>query len=87
MQHSTPLLQQDIPDLVLLNPPRRGAGKDLMQYLENVKPNYVLYSSCNLTSLTEDLTFLSNYQIVKVQLFDMFPHTSHMEILVLLAKK
>lgn len=78
---------QDIPDLVLLNPPRRGAGKDLMQYLENVKPNYVLYSSCNLTSLTEDLTFLSNYQIVKVQLFDMFPHTSHMEILVLLAKK
>ena len=78
---------QDIPDLVLLNPPRRGAGKDLMQYLENVKPNYVLYSSCNLTSLTEDLTFLSNYQILKVQLFDMFPHTSHMEILVLLAKK
>ena len=78
---------QDIPDLVLLNPPRRGAGKDLMQYLENVKPNYILYSSCNLTSLTEDLTFLSNYQIVKVQLFDMFPHTSHMEILVLLAKK
>lgn len=78
---------QDIPDLVLLNPPRRGAGKDLMQYLENVKPNYVLYSSCNLTSLTEDLTFLSNYHILKVQLFDMFPHTSHMEILVLLAKK
>ena len=81
------IAMQDIPDLVLLNPPRRGAGKDLMQYLENVKPNYVLYSSCNLTSLTEDLNFLSNYQIVKVQLFDMFPHTSHMEILVLLAKK
>lgn len=78
---------QDIPDLVLLNPPRRGAGKDLMQYLEDVKPNYVLYSSCNLTSLTEDLMLLPNYQILKVQLFDMFPHTSHMEILVLLAKR
>lgn len=78
---------QDIPDLVLLNPPRRGAGKYLMQYLERVKPNYVLYSSCNLTSLTEDLRHLTHYQILKVQLFDMFPHTSHMEILVLLAKK
>ncbi|OCG17988.1 23S rRNA (uracil(747)-C(5))-methyltransferase [Gilliamella sp. App6-5] len=81
------IAEQDIPDLVLLNPPRRGVGKVLMQYLENVQPSYILYSSCNLTSLVEDLMLLSNYQIMKVQLFDMFPHTSHMEVLVLLQRK
>lgn len=81
------ITQHDIPDLVLLNPPRRGAGKTLMQYLEQVEPNYILYSSCHLTSLVNDLNELSNYKILKTQLFDMFPHTSHMEILVLLQKK
>lgn len=79
--------EQSIPDLVLLNPPRRGAGKTLIQYLQTIKPNYVLYSSCNLTSMAEDLRLLSGYQMTKVQLFDMFPHTSHMEVLVLLQAK
>ncbi|WP_085247921.1 23S rRNA (uracil(747)-C(5))-methyltransferase RlmC [Gilliamella mensalis] len=81
------IAQQSVPDLVLLNPPRRGAGKTLMQYLEQMAPNYLMYSSCNLFSLVDDLKMLSNYQIQKVQLFDMFPHTSHMEVLVLLQKK
>ncbi|OCG26563.1 23S rRNA (uracil(747)-C(5))-methyltransferase [Gilliamella sp. wkB108] len=81
------IAQQKIPDLVLLNPPRRGAGTLLMQYLEQVKPNYILYSSCNLNSLVEDLKILPNYQLTKVQLFDMFPHTAHMEVLVLLTLK
>lgn len=75
---------QDTPDLVLLNPPRRGAGLSLMTYLQQLKPNYILYSSCNLLSLVDDLKVLPNYQIHKVQLFDMFPHTSHMEVLLLL---
>lgn len=81
------IAQQAIPDLVLLNPPRRGAGTTLMQYLEQVKPNYILYSSCNLHTLVDDLKMLPNYQLTKVQLFDMFPHTAHMEVLVLLTKK
>ncbi|MCX8585319.1 23S rRNA (uracil(747)-C(5))-methyltransferase RlmC [Gilliamella sp. B2865] len=78
--------EQGIPDLVLLNPPRRGAGKSLIQYLDNIKPKYILYSSCNLASMVEDLQLLSDYQMTKAQLFDMFPHTSHMEVLVLLEK-
>lgn len=79
--------QQNIPDLVLLNPPRRGGGETLMQFLAQVKPRYILYSSCNLSSLVEDIRLLSDYQLKKVQLFDMFPHTSHMEVLVLLERK
>lgn len=81
------ITNQNIPDLVLLNPPRRGAGKQLIQYLEEMKPNYILYSSCNLSSLAEDLKLLNDYQITKSKLFDMFPHTAHMEVLILLEKK
>lgn len=81
------IAQQVTPDLVLLNPPRRGAGTALMQYLEQVQPTFITYSSCNLHSLVDDLRILPNYQLTNVQLFDMFPHTAHMEVLVLLTLK
>ncbi|WP_392560092.1 23S rRNA (uracil(747)-C(5))-methyltransferase RlmC [Orbus mooreae] len=75
---------QPKPELVLVNPPRRGLGSELAIYLQQMSPNYILYSSCNLHSLATDLTYFTNYTIERVQLFDMFPHTEHMEILVLL---
>ncbi|MDF7667721.1 methyltransferase domain-containing protein [Orbaceae bacterium ESL0727] len=78
---------KSVPDLVLLNPPRRGAGVAIMHYLQRVKPNYILYSSCNLATLVSDLNQLADYQVQRVQLFDMFPHTAHMEVLTLLKKK
>jgi 23S rRNA (uracil747-C5)-methyltransferase len=78
------LAQADIPDLVLVNPPRRGLGKCLANYLHTLKPHYILYSSCNLSTQLSDLALLPNYQIVKAQLFDMFPHTAHMETMLLL---
>lgn len=75
-----------VPDLILVNPPRRGIGKALTDYLQRVSPTYILYSSCNLKSLIDDLKQLTNYQLSCVQLFDMFPHTEHMEVLILLEK-
>lgn len=78
------LAQEYIPDLVLVNPPRRGLGAALANYLHTLKPNYILYSSCNLSTQLTDLSLLSNYKIVKAQLFDMFPHTAHMETMMLL---
>lgn len=74
------------PDVILANPPRRGLGADLVNYLQKISPYYILYSSCNLQSLVNDLTFFSDYNIQYAQLFDMFPHTEHMEILVMLQK-
>ncbi|WP_392562072.1 23S rRNA (uracil(747)-C(5))-methyltransferase RlmC [Orbus sturtevantii] len=71
-------------DVILVNPPRRGLGKTLTNYLQHISPNYIVYSSCNLDSLTADLTYLTHYKILYVQLFDMFPHTDHMEVLVML---
>ena len=78
--------RQDIPQLVLVNPPRRGIGKALCDYLSHMQPEYILYSSCNPQTMAQDLEHLTGYQVCKVQLFDMFPHTAHYEVLTLLKK-
>lgn len=74
------------PELILVNPPRRGLGPQLVNYLQQISPSYILYSSCNLDSLVTDLTYFEGYSLECVQLFDMFPHTEHMEVLLLLKK-
>jgi 23S rRNA (uracil747-C5)-methyltransferase len=72
------------PDLLIANPPRRGLGKDLCEYLQKLQPTTIIYSSCNAKSLASDIHALPDYRVERVQLFDMFPHTDHYEILVLL---
>lgn len=72
------------PDLVLVNPPRRGIGAELCRWLEDNAPRWILYSSCQAESLAQDLARLARYKISRAQLFDMFPHSSHFEVLVLL---
>ena len=75
------------PDLVIVNPPRRGIGQALSEYLNELAPSYLIYSSCNAQTMAKDFEALTNYALCKVQLFDMFPHTAHYEVLTLLAKK
>lgn len=79
--------QQDIPCLVLVNPPRRGIGQALCYYLNGVAPKYIIYSSCNAQTMARDIQSLSGYRVQRVQLFDMFPHTSHYEVLTLLVRE
>lgn len=79
--------QGETPDLVVVNPPRRGIGKPLAEFLNNLGSPYLIYSSCNANSMAKDFESLTNYNLVKVQLFDMFPHTSHYEVLTFLIKK
>ena len=74
-------------DLVVVNPPRRGLGADLVQRLEESGARHVLYSSCNPDSLARDLAGLASYDPVRARLFDMFPQTPHAEVLVLLARQ
>lgn len=73
------------PDLVVVNPPRRGIGPELAAWLEGSGVRHVLYSSCNAQSLATDLAAMPSYRPVRGQLLDMFPNTSHYEVLVLLA--
>ncbi len=79
--------QQAVPDLVLVNPPRRGIGKALCEYLSHMAPRYIVYSSCNAQTMAKDIGELPGYRITRVQLFDMFPHTAHYEVLTLLVRE
>ena len=78
------LAQANKPDLVIVNPPRRGIGQSLAEFLNKMQPHFILYSSCNAETMDKDLQSLTHYQMEKIQLFDMFPHTAHYEVLVLL---
>ena len=74
------------PDLVVVNPPRRGIGADLARWLERSRVPYVLYSSCNVESLAKDLALMPSLHPVRARLLDMFPHTSHHEVAILLQR-
>ncbi|MBZ9610530.1 23S rRNA (uracil(747)-C(5))-methyltransferase RlmC [Rheinheimera maricola] len=75
------------PDLLVVNPPRRGLGKQLCQDIARLAPRWLLYSSCNAQTLAEDLAVLTDYKLLKVQLFDMFAHSNHYEVLTLLQRR
>ena len=77
----------EIPDLVLVNPPRRGIGDGLCAYLSRMDPEFIIYSSCNARTMAKDIARLAGYRIERVQLFDMFPHTAHYEVLTLLVRE
>lgn len=79
--------QQAVPDLVLVNPPRRGIGEALCDYLSRMAPQYIIYSSCNARTMAKDIRQLPGYRIARAQLFDMFPHTAHYEVLALLVRQ
>ncbi|WP_010416312.1 class I SAM-dependent RNA methyltransferase [Leptospira inadai] len=68
----------------ILNPPRSGASKKVLQAIEQYKPPTLIYSSCNHTTLARDLRELTliGYRIKTIVLVDFFPRTRHFEILV-----
>jgi 23S rRNA (uracil747-C5)-methyltransferase len=74
------------PDLVIVNPPRRGIGAELATWLERSDVAQVIYSSCNVDSLARDLEAMPSLRPVSARLLDMFPHTPHHELLVHLTR-
>lgn len=78
--------QQQVADCVIVNPPRRGIGRRLAGFLDQCAASTLLYSSCNVGSLAADLALMPNYRIKAARMFDMFPHTTHFETLVLLTR-
>ena len=74
------------PDAIVVNPPRRGIGTELAQWINQSNIPTVIYSSCYPKSLVSDLRLMNSYRLTQARLFDMFPHTNHMECAVLLTK-
>lgn len=75
------------PEVVVVNPPRRGLA-DALDLIEHKLPKILLYSSCSPTSLAIDLKRLAkHYDAKRAKIFDMFPHTNHFESLALLVRR
>ena len=74
------------PELVIVNPPRRGIGKELCGWLESSDVQHVVYSSCNAQSLARDLAALPSFTARRARVLDMFPQTMHYEVMVLLER-
>lgn len=76
-------------DTVFLDPPRAGASRAFLTALCALAPKRVVYISCNPETLARDLSFLraNHYRVKRIQPVDMFPHTRHVETVVLLGKK
>ncbi|CAM3740694.1 methyltransferase domain-containing protein [Nocardioides marinus] len=78
--------QEPRPDLLVVNPPRRGLGGDLAGWVEASGVPWVLYSSCHSGSLARDLAAMPSYTLQRGRVLDMFPQTTHHEVLVLLRR-
>jgi len=74
------------PDLVVVNPPRRGIGPALAGWLEASGVRDVVYSSCNAASLARDLAAMPSLRPRRGRLLDMFPQTGHYEVVVALSR-
>jgi 23S rRNA (uracil1939-C5)-methyltransferase len=80
--------EHGMPDVVITDPPRAGMHPDVVAALINMAPAKIVYVSCNPATQARDLELLSeSYEIAIVQPLDMFPHTHHVENVVLLLKK
>lgn len=78
-----PLVAMDHADVLLLDPPRCGAGVHLDRWLEQFRGSQVVYVSCNPLSFAADAARLigAGYRLDRVGIFDMFPNTAHVETL------
>ena len=73
------------PDVIITDPPRAGMHKDVVQMLINIKPQRLVYVSCNPATQARDLELLSEaFDVMEVQPVDMFPQTHHVENVMLL---
>ena len=73
------------PDIIITDPPRAGMHPDVVRSIVNANPQKIVYVSCNPATQARDISLLDeNYKITKVQPVDMFPHTFHVENIVLL---
>jgi len=75
------------PLLIIMDPPRSGMHPKTIEQLNLLKPEFMIYISCNVEQLGKDLPKFKDYEIKSAALFDLFPQTVHSEAIVELSKK
>ncbi|MEI6047457.1 MAG: 23S rRNA (uracil(1939)-C(5))-methyltransferase RlmD [Bacteroidota bacterium] len=76
------------PDVIITDPPRAGMHEDVVKTIAAAAPDKIVYVSCNPSTQARDIFLLSeDYEVARVQPVDMFPHTHHVENVVLLKRK
>ena len=80
--------EHGMPDVIITDPPRAGMHEDVINAIIFANPEIVVYVSCNPATQARDLNLLDrNYKVTAIQPVDMFPHTHHVENVVLLERK
>ncbi len=77
------------PDVMIIDPPRAGMHPDTVRDIPELDPRRIVHVSCNPATLARDLELLceNGYHLIKARPVDMFPHTSHIEVIALLERK
>jgi 23S rRNA (uracil1939-C5)-methyltransferase len=82
------VLDRDRPELIVLDPPRAGAGLEACELLNRIAAPEIVYVSCDPTTLARDLHALQPlYRLTAMHLVDLFPQTSHLETVVVLERR
>lgn len=75
-------------DLIIIDPPRSGLSKSVINSIVTINPKYIIYVSCDIMTMVRDLNILNdNYKINEFTPVDMFPNTSHCESITLLERR
>ena len=80
--------QGKVADVVVVDPPRKGCDRTLLDTIIQMSPKRIVYVSCNPSTLARDLNYLEqgSYKTKEIQPVDMFPHTVHVETVVLMSR-
>ena len=72
-------------DVIVLDPPREGAGKNVVASMVSLKPRTIVYVACDPAALARDTAYLaeSGYALSQIRAFDLFPMTQHIESVAL----
>lgn len=75
-------------DVIVVDPPRKGCEESVLETMVHMEPERIVYVSCDSATLARDLKYLcdNGYELKKVRAVDMFPHTTHVEVVCLMSK-
>lgn len=82
------IAEHGVPDVMIVDPPRAGMHQDVVDVILRAKPARIVYVSCNPATQARDLALMdTDYRVLAVQPVDMFPHTHHVENVVLMERR